>query len=435
MSRPSRWFFLLALPLVAALGACTQDLQTGGTCPVLCPGQDLVIRDTVLEGTIVLDTNLVGFPFQGSEDPLLLAAWTDTLDVRVVARFDSLTREFQQINNAAPTPIQQIDSAYVTLLLSASELPTPSQWFIDAYDVYDAAVDDTIPAQTVPLFTPARLIGTYQGDTAFTDTLRIRVPLDTAVVRAVLATPGRRLRVGFQVRAAERVQLRVSPTEVGNGPSLTYVAASVDTVPDPDTLVLTSFTSSANSLTPPIPPALARDIADFHIVVQAPDQVTPNTFTVGGLPGSRVYLRFDLPAWLTDSIVVLRAQLQLVQDSVSGAVADDSLQLDGHLVVANTEALSLHRAATLLSPAETFVASKYLTPSASDTVWLNINTLMRQWSSANPTQAQPTAIILRSRLEGGTAGALRFHSTAAADPALRPKLVITYTPGAVLGQP
>ena len=91
MSRPSRWFFLLALPLVAALGACTEDLQTGGTCPVLCPGQGIVIRDTVLEGTVVLDSNLVGFPFQGSEDPMVLAAWTDTLDIRVVARFDSLT--------------------------------------------------------------------------------------------------------------------------------------------------------------------------------------------------------------------------------------------------------------------------------------------------------------------------------------------------------
>ena len=142
MSRPSRWFFLLALPLVAALGACTEDLQTGGTCPVLCPGQGIVIRDTVLEGTVVLDTNLVGFPFQGSEDPMVLAAWTDTLDIRVVARFDSLTRQFQQINDPAPSDVRQLDSAYVTLLLSASQLPTPGQWFIDAYDVFDAFVDD-----------------------------------------------------------------------------------------------------------------------------------------------------------------------------------------------------------------------------------------------------------------------------------------------------
>ena len=105
MSRTSRWIALLALPLVAALGACTEDLQTGGTCPVLCPGQEIVIRDTVLEGIVVLDTNLIGFPFQGSEDPLVLAAWTDTLDIRVVTRFDSLTRQFQQVNGDAPSEI------------------------------------------------------------------------------------------------------------------------------------------------------------------------------------------------------------------------------------------------------------------------------------------------------------------------------------------
>lgn len=435
MSRPSRWFFLLALPLVAALGACTEDLQTGGTCPVLCPGQGIVIRDTVLEGTVVLDTNLVGFPFQGSEDPMVLAAWTDTLDIRVVARFDSLTRQFQQINDLSPSEIRQLDSAYVTLLLSASQLPTPGQWFIDAYDVYDASVDDTIPAQTVPLFDPARLIGTYQGDTAFTDTLRIRVPLDTAFVRTVLNTPDRRLRIGFQVRAAQPVQLRVTPIDLGNGPTLTYVAMSVDTVPEPDTIVRTRFNFPGNSLTPAVPPALANDLTDYQIIVQAPSQLTPNTLTVGGLPGSRVYLRFNVPAWITDSVGVLRAQLQLVQDPVTGAAAGDSIRLDGHLIVANTEAISLHRAATLLSPAGIYVASKFIVPSASDTIKLNVNNLIRQWSTTNPTRAEPTAIILRSNLEGGTPAALRFHSAAAADPALRPKLLITYTPGAVLGQP
>src|SRR5690606_6117934 len=146
MSRISRLISILAVPLVAALGACTEDLQTGGTCPVLCPGQGIEIRDTVLDGVVVLDTNLIGFPFQVSEDPPVLANWTDTLDIRVVARFDSLTREFQQINESSPTPITKLDSAYVTLLLTASEIETPSQWFIDAYNAFDPTVNDTIPS-------------------------------------------------------------------------------------------------------------------------------------------------------------------------------------------------------------------------------------------------------------------------------------------------
>lgn len=435
MSRPFRWIVLLALPLVAGLGACTEDLQTGGTCPLLCPGQEIEIRDTVLEGTIVLDTNLLGFPFQGSEDPLVLAAWTDTLDIRVVARFDSLTRQFQQVNTPAPTEITQLDSAYVTLLLTASEVATPSQWSIDAYDVFNPLVDDTIPAQLVPLFEPGRLVGTFVGDTTFDDTLRVRVPIDTAFLRTVLNTPDRRARFGFRVRSPERVQLWVTPTDLGGGPTLVYVAASVDTVPDPDTIVQTRFTTPANSQTPAVPPALAGDLTDFHIVVQAPNKLAPNTIVVGGLPGSRAYLRFDVPVWVTDSVGVLRAQLQLVQDPVTGPAASDSIRLDGHLTLANSDAVSLTRAATLLSQAGIFLASKWLTPSRADTVRFNVNNLIRQWNTSNASRAFPTALILRSNLEGGTASALRFHSSQATDPGLRPKLLITYTPGAVLGQP
>ena len=435
MSRPFRWIALLALPLVAALGACTEDLQTGGTCPVLCPGQGIEIRDTVLDGVVVLDSNLIGFPFQGSEDPLLLAAWTDTMDVRVVVRFDSLTRQFQQVNQSAPTPIDKIDSAYVTVFMRASEVPTPAQWFIDAYDVFDPNVVDTIPSQTTPLFTAGRLVGTYQGDTAFTDTLRIKIPLDTTYVRQALGDPDRRIRIGLRVRAAQRVQLQVTPTDLGNGPRITYVAASVDTLANPDTIVRTRFNNPANSQTPVVPPVLAADLTDYQIVVQAPSHLAPNTLTIGGLPGSRAYLRFNVPAWVTDSVGVLRATLQLVQDPVSGPASGDSVRLDGHLIVANTDVISLHRAATLLSNAGIYVASKWITPSASDTIRLNVNNLLGQWNTANPARAVPTAIILRSNLEGGTAAALRFHSTEAANPALRPKLRLTYTPGAILGQP
>lgn len=430
----STWL-LLAFPIAAALGACSEDLQTGDTCPLLCPGQGLDIRDTVLDGVVVLDSNLVGFPFQGSEDPLLLAERTDTLDVRIVARFDSLTRVVTRPNGDGPEEILNIDTAYVQLFLRASELPTPSQWFIDAYDIWDSTHVDTIPSQSLPNFVPGRLIGTYQGDTAFTDTLRIRVPLDTAFLRTLLATPDRRLRIGFRVRAATSVQLRVNPTDIGNGPTLVYVSSAPDTNPTPDTLVYTRITAPTNSLTPKQPSALAGDLVDYNIVAQAPNQLTPNTLTVGGLPASRPYLRFNLPVWLTDTVGVLRAQLQLVQDAVGGASSGDSVRLDGHLILANNDGISLHRAATLLSSAGVFVASKWIIPSASDTVRLNINPLISQWRTTNTSRAQPTAILLRINFEGSTPTALRFHSSEAADPALRPRLRVSYIPGGILGQP
>jgi hypothetical protein len=80
MSRRLRaLWFVLALPLAAAVGACTEDLQTGDACPLLCPNQQVEVRDTIIDNIVVLDSSLVGFPFEGSEEPLLLAKLGDSL--------------------------------------------------------------------------------------------------------------------------------------------------------------------------------------------------------------------------------------------------------------------------------------------------------------------------------------------------------------------
>lgn len=420
---------MLALPLAAALGACTEDLQTGETCPLLCPGQQLEVRDTILDDVVTLDTALIGFPLQGSEELLLLARRGDTLDVRPVVRFDTLQRIFAVTGEDTLQPITDVDSAYVSIFLRATEIATPAQWFIDIYNVFDSTLVDTIPGQLVPLFNPANLIGTYEGDTAFTDTLRIRVPIDTTALRTILGTPGQRLRVGFQVRAAEPIQLRMHATEAGNGPTISYKIVSVDsTVPKVSNLPPSSFT-------PAQPSALAGDLADFQIVVAAPNHEIGNTFTVGGLPGSRAYLRFALPLWLTDSVGLLRAELLLTQSPTDGAASGDSLRLDSHLVLANAAVPSLFRAATLVSGAGVFAPSLIVIPSQGSTIRVNVNGFVRQWNTNNTARALPTAMILRSSFEGTSAGTMRFFSSETPVANLRPRLRVSYTPAAILGRP
>jgi hypothetical protein len=426
---------IAALALAGVLGACSEDLQTGDTCPALCPGQGLVVRDTVINPAILFDTNLVGFPIQGSEEPMLLANRQDTLDVRVVVRYDTLTRVYRRVNDDTLSAIDYLDSAYVSAFLIATNVPTPAQWFIDAYDVYDSTLVDTIPASVLPLFTPARLIGTYQGDTAFTDTLRVKIPIDTQYLRILLNTEERRLRVGLRVRAASSVQFNMRPVEVGDGPVLVYQPASLDTIADPDTLARVRLTSQANSLFPRLPLVLGGDLADYQVVVQAPSELVPNTFTVGGLPGSRAYLRFDLPQWLTDSVGLLRAQLELTQHPVTGPSSSDTLRLDGHLVVATGVVTDLKRAATILSSAGVYMQSTFLIANDSSNVRIIINPLMRLWTTTNTAAARPTAVILRISDEGGTPTGLRFHSVTAIDPALRPRLRVSYVPAGILGQP
>ena len=54
---------LLAL-VVAALGAaCTEDLEITGTCPTLCPGQEIPVEEVELQ-PVVFDTSVVGFPLR-----------------------------------------------------------------------------------------------------------------------------------------------------------------------------------------------------------------------------------------------------------------------------------------------------------------------------------------------------------------------------------
>lgn len=430
MSRRLRAFGLaLALPLVASVGACTEDLQTGETCPLLCPGQDIEVRDTILENIVVLDSSLVGFPFQGSEEPLLLARLGDSLDVRPVVRFDTLTRTYQRSGVETPEPITDLDSAFVNIFLRASAVPTPAQWFIDIYNVWDSTLVDTLPGQLIPLFAPGNLIGTFQGDTAFSDSLRVRVPIDSAYLRELLATPNRRLRIGFQVRSVDPVMFLMSSFESGNGAGLVYKIITTDSTVTP------LRTAQPASLTPAAPAQLAADLVDFHVVAAAPNHALASTFHVGGLPGSRAYLRFELPVWLTDSVGLLRAELLLSQSPTSGPAANDSLLVDVHLILANATVPNLFRAATLLSPAVVFAPSVRVLPSEARSIRININTLVRQWNTNNTARALPTAIVLRSNTEGATAAAARFFSNESADPALRPRLRLSYTPNSILGRP
>lgn len=430
MSRRLRALWLvLALPLAAALGACTEDLQSGETCPLLCPNQEIEVRDTIIDNIVVLDSSLIGFPFQGSEEPLLLAKLGDSLDVRPVVRFDTLTRTYLPLGVDTPEPITDLDSAFVTVFLNETSVPTPAQWFIDIYNVWDSTLADTLPRDLIPLFNPGNLIGTYAGDSAFSDTLRVRIPIDTAYLRELLGTPDRRLRIGFQVRSAEPVMFLMNSFEAGNGASLAYKIITADTTVPP------LRTAQPTSLTPVDPLQFAGDLLDFQVVVSSPNHNALGTFFVGGLPGSRAYLRIELPAWVTDSVGLLRAELLLSQFPTFGPQSTDSLLVDAHLVVANATVPNLFRAATLLSPAGVFAPSVRVLPSEFRTVAFNINTFVRQWNTNNTARALPTAMILRSNLEGSTAAGARFFSTEIGDPTLRPRLRLSYTPGSILGRP
>ena len=419
---------LLALPLALVASACAEKLETSAACPLLCPGQELNIRDTIIDPAIAFDTTLAGFPLLGAEPNLLFASRGDTLDVRPVIRFDTLVRSFAPGVDTSRA-VTFVDSATLSVRLRKTGLKVPQSFFIDAYDVGDTTLVDSLPLTLLPLFTAPRLIGSVQMDSAtFVDSVAVRIPLDTAKLLAIITTPGAVLRVGLRLRSTESGAFWVaSSDDPATGPRLRYRVSADTTV---GAIELLPF-----SQTPRRPLAVSGDFNDYVIVADAPVIGAPSRFVVGGLPGVRTYLRFDLPRWLTDSAAVLRARLEFVQDPVRGLDVAVPFTIRAQLVIAGNATTDLNRAARLLAPPGFFITdSLRVSPADTGAVQIEINGLVRQFRTVGGVRPIPTAIVLRADLEGTSALGARFFGLGAA-PALRPRLRVSYVPSIRFGQP
>ncbi|MGA1309025.1 MAG: hypothetical protein ACO32Z_01830 [Gemmatimonadaceae bacterium] len=417
-----------ALFAVSALGACTEELRTTAACPGLCPGQQVPILDTVIDPAVVLDTTLQPFPVLGGEPALFLAARGDTLDVRAVVRFDTLPRQYSPVGDTL-TAISVVDSATLAVQLKRTGAPLPATIFLDAYDVTDTVAADSAPLTLLPYFTPARRLGSVQIDSAaFRDSIAVTIPIDTAMLRSIVTDTLRLLRIGLQLRALGSAEVTVTGSTGGSAaPTLRY-RASADTA-------VKALTARPFSTTPVTPIGLAGEFQDYLIVVRAPDPMVAGRFVVGGIPGHRSYLRFDLPSWLTDSVAVLTAKLELTQEPIRGLDPTRSFVVRAHVGLGAWELADLNRAARLLAPVGTFITdSLVLAPGDSGITRLEMNGVIRQWRTNNGRRAVPSVLILRPEIEGATGLAARFYGTGAA-PALRPRLRISYVPAIRYGQP
>jgi len=417
---------LLALPLALVVGACAEDLDTAAGCPVLCPGQTLDILDTILDPAVVLDTTLGGFPLQGLESPLFLASRGDTLDVRVIVRFDTLTRLWTPPGDTLQ-PVTFVDSASLRVRIFRTSLKVPNQFAIEAYDVGDTSLVDSLPTTLLPLFVPSRLLGTLPVDSAdFRDSATVSIPLDTAMVREIV-TSGRVLRIGLLVRSTESAAFHMTTSDdASNGPRLRYRISTDTTV--------AALSISPSSETPASPVNLNGDLLDYMLVARGVDARAAGTFAVGGLPSVRSYLRFQIPAWLTDSNAILRAQLELVQLPLRVIDPSDSVTLRAQMVIAGNATNDIGRAARLLAPLDFFSAAITRAPGDSGVVTLEINRLLLAWRTNAGLPSLPQAIVLRSDFEGFGAGGMRFFGVGAA-PTLRPRLRVSYVPNIRFGQP
>ncbi|MFI5312198.1 MAG: hypothetical protein ACHQQ3_13240 [Gemmatimonadales bacterium] len=423
-----RLVVLAAVFAVAVIGACNENLDSGAVCPSLCPAQNVAIHDTLIDPVLLFDSTYVGFPERGTELEMLLATRGDTLEVRGVVRFDTLTFFYTPAGDTSHT-IVHIDSSRVRLVLDRIGSKIPSSVTFEVYDVDDTVSADTSTAAVLSLFRASQRIGrrTFLKD-SLTDTLF--VPLsDSAVLDKVFNK--RHLRLGLRLSGSGSVSLRVLTTEGGNPAQVLYHPTTTDT-----TIKLLSVSPYSSTPVGVDLPEVQQDLTDYEVVAKYAFPQYPNTMDVGGIPGRRSYLRFSLPSYITDSNTVVRATLMLTQRPLPFGDASDTMIVHAHVALAGPDVHDLRRATNIITSSGLLVSDSLLvTPRDSGLKTIEMYSLLRAWGNQRTlVNAPPRAVVLRASPEALLPLESRFFSSSA--PAgLRPVMRISYIPRVNFGVP
>lgn len=418
----------IGLGIAAAFGACDEQLDSGAACPVLCPVVPGEVRDTSFVA-IAMDTSVAGFPGLGLETVLYVASLGDTLQTRGIVRFDALPRTFRHNNSAVDSNIVAVDTGAI-LRLSLSVPDTLGvETTVEAYDVDLGGAEDSDPTDLGSAFTADRLLGSRTfAPELLKDT--IDIPIDPAklLTRIQTDTPGNRLRVGLRVTSASgfaKLSIVSTNGDESFAPRLIFRPAAGDTSVPLSVLF-------PSSLTPTDEPVIADALRDYVAVLVAPPDAPPDVLRVGGLPGRRVYLLFDVPSRLIDSTDIVRATLQLTQrPSPLSPQAGDTVGVQQFAVSASANVKDLSRALQLLVVARSDTLR--LVPADSGARQLEMFEQVRFWRGTSALKT-PRAVALRAVQEGTSAAHVDFFSIEAPE-GVRPVLRITYLPRPVAGVP
>ncbi len=417
---------LLALFLVAGLGACAESLDSGAACPSLCPAQKVPIYDTLISPVLAFDSTIVGYPERGNENGMLLATRGDTVEVRGIVRFDSLVTYYTPVNDTSHT-IVRVDSSRLRIVLDTTRATLPASVRFELYDVDDTLALDTAAAPVLAKFTPARRIGGATFDKALVhDTLFL--PIADSVVLNKLATKSR-LRVGIRVDGSGPVNLRAYTVESGIPAVLTYRGTQDTTI--------AKLSISPASATPVGQDDIKRDLKDYQLVAKYNMPSSSGAWmAVGGVPGRRAYLRFNIPRHLTDSTTVIRATLRLTQQPTRFGSAHDTIVLHAQVGLASPQITDLRRAASIIGAPGILISDSLLTfPSDSGVKSFELYNLVRAWGAqVNATNPPPRTVVLRASAESTFPSEIRFFSTTSSV-ALRPVMRISYIPNVSYGVP
>ena len=407
------------LLVTAFTAACTEKLENNAGCPILCPDQGGEIS-TITIDAVTLDSTVSALEGQGTETSLLVATRGDTIDARAIVRFDSIPDRYRKPGpDTASFDVTTVDSAFLRMRIDTIGGKIPASVTLDLYDVNSTA-PDTAVAAIAALFTPDRLITSVTfAKTALKDTINIPIP-----PAAVLARKAAPMRIGIRARGPESVQLRLLSQEGAGTPTELSYRVSPDTT-------IAKVALGPFSKTPVDQPILAGSLADYTLLVKGTSTGPPSQLNIGGLPARRVYMRFNLPSFIVDSVDVVRATLLLTQQPNLTIDPGDTVNIIPHVSLAAAAVTDVAKAAQITAIANT--DTLHVTPGGSGLKSLEIANILSIWR-AQASTGTPKAIVLLSTLEGTSPLEARFFPVEAS-PDQRPRLRISYSARKSTGLP
>jgi hypothetical protein len=359
-------------------------------------------------------------------------------------RYDSLQRNFPRSDTTKPpVPVVSVSAASLQFTTTPDTSIIRDSLRFEAIDV-NANVPDLDTATIHQLFLTRPALGKLNVKK---DSVSVQhtMPLDTAFVRQHV-TSGTRIRLGVRVfsyghDSTGNVQVGIIPitstsssTGSQTGPTLQYMghpAAGSTT----DSLNFVNFSVSKSSGGPEF-----KYLANYQIVLKGSPPAPAGLLPVGGLPSSRVYLRFNLPSALIDSsTTIVRATLLLHQRGDVNFSDPDSISLTPRVVIASPNVVDISKAALLLAePTTVPLLAVRVNPNETRTDSIVLvskgASIVTLWRAEGPTLMQ-RAIVLQSSGEGRDPRRFLLYSDAAPQDSLRPRLHLTYIPRSGFGLP
>lgn len=407
------------LIFAAFAAACTEKLDNNAGCPILCPDQGGTIS-TITIDAVTLDSTVSALEGLGTETSLLVATRGDTIDARAIVRFDSIPAKYRKPGaDTTDIDVTTVDSAFLRMRVDTVGAKLPSNLTLDLYDVNSTAPDSAVAA-IAALFTADRLITSVTlAKSALKDTINIPIP-----PAAILARKGGPMRIGIRARGPESVQVRLLSEEGAGAPTILSYRVSPDTT-------IAKVVLGPYSKTPSDQPILASSLADYTLLVKGTATGPASQLNIGGLPARRVYMRFEIPAFIIDSVDVVRATLLLTQQPNLTIDPTDTVSIIPHVSLAGVAVTDVAKAAQITAVANT--DTLHVTPGGSGVKTLEIANIINVWRSQSSADT-PRAIVLLSTLEGTSPLEARFYPVEAA-PDQRPRLRISYSARKSTGLP